>query len=139
MSTNLTDGDIEAILGILDGWPANRKLCWPALVETIRIHLGKSWSRQALDRHARIKDAFQLRKGGLKKKPAQNRGGFALDLQKALETIEHLEAENARLKNENRGLLEQFARWAYNAHSKGVSESVLNQPLPRTGRVSTRT
>lgn len=138
MSVNLREEDVEAILSLLDGWPTGRRLTWPALVEVIRAHLGKSWSRQALDRHARIKDAYQLRKESLQKKPPQGRDGLPPELQRAQEAIERLEAENERLRDENRRLLEQFARWAYNAHAKGISEEVLNRALPNTGRASTR-
>jgi hypothetical protein len=37
--------------------------------------------------------------------------------QGALQLIARLEAENARLRVENERLLEQFACWAYNAHT----------------------
>lgn len=136
--SNLREEDIEAVLGLLDGWPTSRKLTWPALVEVIKAHLGKTWSRQALDRHPRIKDAFGLRKEALAGGAPINRGGLPPDLQRAQEAIDRLEAENERLRDENRRLMEQFARWSYNAHAKGVSERVLNQDLPQTGRVSTR-
>ena len=36
-----------------------------------------------------------------------------------MERIDRLKAENERLKNENNSLLEQSARWAYNAPIPG--------------------
>lgn len=138
MKLNLRPEDVEAVLGLLDGWPGSRKLTWPALVEVIQAHLGRTWSRQALDRHARIKDAYKLRKGSLRAAGPRTGGDLPPELQRAQEAIDRLEAEIARLKNENQRLQEQFIRWTYNAHAKGISEEVLNQPLPNTGRVSTR-
>jgi hypothetical protein len=46
------------------------------------------------------------------------------------------DAEIDRLKAENARLLEQFVRWAYNANNRGVSEEVLNRPLPAVNRDS---
>lgn len=43
-------------------------------------------------------------------------------------------AENARLESENQRLLEQFARWAYNAHTQGIPEEILNRALPKVHR-----
>lgn len=64
--------------------------------------------------------------------------GLPPDLRIAKEAIARLEAENSRLKMENDRLLEQFARWAYNAYSKGVPEEVLNRPLPPTEMPNSR-
>jgi len=46
------------------------------------------------------------------------------------------DAEIERLKAENARLLEQFVRWVYNANNRGVSEEVLNRPLPAVNRDS---
>lgn len=48
-----------------------------------------------------------------------------------------LEAETARLKDENNRLLVQFATWAFNAHTRGLDEVFLNRPLPRISRGQT--
>jgi len=52
----------------------------------------------------------------------------------ALELIARLESENNRLTAENQQLLGQFARWAYNAHSRGLSKDFLDRPLPGVNR-----
>ncbi len=64
-----------------------------------------------------IRDAFDNRKSALRNGTSRKQVK-SVELQKALERIERLDAENQRLKNENEALLSQFVRWAYNAHSK---------------------
>jgi len=46
-----------------------------------------------------------------------------------IQKVRRVEAENERLNFENEVLLAQFARWAYNAHSKGVTKEILDKPL----------
>lgn len=60
------------------------------------------------------------------------------ELQVALERIARLEGETARLKSENKNLLEQFVVWAYNASTRGLSHDFLSRPLPRVDRDQTR-
>ena len=61
-----------------------------------------------------------------------------MELQKAMERIDRLKAENERLKDENNSLLEQFARWAYNAHTRGLDEDFLNRALMPVDREKTK-
>lgn len=137
--TNLTDKNIEDICMILDGWVPAEKLTWDALVKAIEGRLDTSWSRQALDRHTRIKQAFNLRKKSLRKSPATACDDhLPVDLRKALECTNRLRNENERLTLENYGLLEQFRRWAYNAYCKGITLDVLNASLPQIDRGGTR-
>ena len=62
---------------------------------------------------------------------------FSPELQKALERIAHLEAENTRLASENERLLEQYVRWAYNAHTRGLDKEFVTRPLPSVNRGQT--
>lgn len=136
---NMTDEDVRAVCEILDGWPLDIKLTWEALTETLERRLNQSWSRQALDRHVRIKQAYKQRKKSLRiSAPSANEEHLPADLRKALESIRRLTSENERLTQENSRLMEQFVRWAYNASVKGLSEDVLNTPLPRIERGGTR-
>jgi len=57
-----------------------------------------------------------------------------LELQVALDRIARLEAENLRLAAENNALIEQFAVWGYNAHTRNLTEEFLNKPLPGVDR-----
>ena len=56
----------------------------------------------------------------------------------ALDRIAKLEVENRRLVSENNRLLEQFTRWAYNAHVRSLDKDYLSQPLPAVNRGQTK-
>jgi hypothetical protein len=130
---NLDDDAIAVIVGILDGWTG--KLSWEALIDAIERRTRVRYTRQALHRHARIRSAFSFRKKALA--GARQKVGPVADspeLAAALQRIERLQGENARLTAENHNLLEQFARWAYNAHSRGLDQNFLNRPLPPVDR-----
>ncbi len=133
---NLDSDAISRIVAILDGWSG--KLTWELLIDAIRRHLRADYTRQALHKHERIKQAFSLRKKAL----SDGRAGGVPDvdspeLQAALERIARLEGENARLGAENERFLEQFACWAYNAHTRGLDNTFLSRPLPSVNRDQT--
>lgn len=129
---NLTDADIEAIVRILDG--AGGRLTWAALIDRVERDLGCRYTRQALHKHARIQSAFAAQQraaadGEREKKPSE--------MQLLSDRIARLKSENERLEAENSQLLEQFARWAYNASIRNIDPEYLNRPLPpidRAGR-----
>jgi hypothetical protein len=133
---NLDGEAISRIVAILDGWSG--KLTWDLLIDAIRRHLRADYTRQALHKHERIKQAFSLRKKALSEGLA---GGVpevgSPELQAALERIARLEGENARLRAENERFLEQFACWAYNAHTRGLDNAFLSRPLPGVNRDQT--
>ena len=131
---NLTDANIKQIVEILDGWSG--KLSWNLLIDAIELRLFNRYSRQALFKHERIRNAYELRK----KNPSHNKEyneTKSPELKVALDRIARLEAENRRLESENEHLLEQFARWAYNAHTRGLDKAFLNQPLTTVNRGQT--
>lgn len=131
---NLTDTDIDAIVGILDGWTS--KLTWPLLLDAVAAKLHSSYTRQTLHAHERIRAAFALRKSkrdsGAGRKPAATP-----ELEAAMQKIERLEATVERLEMENGLLLQQFVTWAYNAHTRGLTKEFLNRPLPAVDRNAT--
>lgn len=130
---NLDDEDIARIVGILDGWSGS--LTWDALIDSIEKHLFVRYTRQALHKHVRIRDAFTLRKKTLSsEKPRSPKAASSPELELAWQRIDRLEAENKRLELENTRLLEQFVRWAYNANTRGLDANFLNQPLPPISR-----
>ena len=134
---NLTDADIERIVAILDGWSG--KLSWDLLIQAVARHLKSTYTRQALNSHQRIRDAFTLRKEKLSGVPAiERKKAESPELQAALERLARVEGENQRLKMENDRLLEKFATWAYNAHARGLTEDFLSQPLPKVSRAITK-
>lgn len=134
---NLGDEDVAKIVEILDGWTG--KLSWELFIDAIEKRLFARYTRQALHKHARIRDAFAHRKAELARsgdRPPKT--ASSPELQLALDRIERLTNENARLQAENTRLLEQFVRWAYNAHLRKLDEAFLNQPLPTVNRQQTR-
>lgn len=135
MARKITDKDVQKIVEIIDGWCG--KLTYDKLIDATQIPLRKRLTRQALFAHTRIRDAFDNRKKTLR---GSTTGKLvkSVELQKALERISRLESENNRLKNENEALLAQFVRWAYNAHSKGLSLEFLNMSLPDIDRRATK-
>lgn len=136
MARKLTDKDIQTIVGIIDGWQG--KLTYEKLIDATEIPLRQRFTRQALFGHVRIREAFDNRKNALRNGSA-GKQVKSVELQKALERIDRLEAENQRLKSESEALLSQFVRWAYNAHSKGLTPDFLNRALPDVDRRRTKT
>lgn len=135
---NLTGNVIAEIVHILDGWTT--KLTWDLFIVKIEQRLRVRYTRQALFKHERISSAFVMRKKALSK------GGGTLprtsgntEHEKTLERLGQLKSENERLEAENNSLLEQFARWAYNASMRGLSQDFLNQALPTVDRQQTKT
>lgn len=129
---NLDDASIKQIVEILDGW--TEKLTWELLIDAIELRMHNRYTRQTLHKHERIKNAFELRKAALADGDGEVRIVRSPELQKALERIARLETENKRLESENQQLLEQFARWAYNAHTRGLDANFLNKSLPPVNR-----
>lgn len=135
---NLTDDAIDSIVRLLDNWGDGR-LTWDLLIGQIHKQLRVRYTRQTLDRHARISQAFQARKKDI--------SGQSPKATPEQERIKSLEAENARLKRENHNLLEQFYRWLYNVTSinhnhweedwrlhRDAIRVALGKPLPPPGR-----
>ncbi len=133
---NLRDNDVALIVSIIDGWGGN--LTWDALIADIELRLHSRYTRQALHKHVRIRDAFAFRKKGAMTREEVKRPRGSIELRKAMERIARLEAENARLEAENNNLLSQFARWAYNASIRGLDATYLGQALPPIDRDRTR-
>lgn len=135
-SKNLGDAEIKQIVEILDGWSG--KLTWDLLIDTIELRMFNRYTRQALYKHERIRHAVELRKSNLSGEEKDVRRVASPQLQVALDRIARLEAENRRLESENNQLLEQFARWAYNAHTRGLDHNFLNRALPPVNRGQTK-
>lgn len=135
-SPNLDDATIERIVQILDGWSG--KLSWKLFIEAITLQLHLSYARQTLNNHERIRSGFVARKKELTGKERKSINFESPELQLATQRIQHLEVEIARLTRENNTLLEQFARWAYNASTRQLDLDFLNKPLPLINRDKTR-
>ncbi|GLK91777.1 hypothetical protein GCM10017655_48410 [Pseudomonas turukhanskensis] len=135
-NSNLDDAMVIRIVQLLDGWP-NERLSWKAFIEKIELATRKRYTRQALHNHARIRDAFALKKTVLRSCIKPQIPSPTPDQERIL----RLEAEVNRLKMENNNLLEQFHRWVYNGHLYSLGEnmrSIMNSPLPSNFRDPSR-
>lgn len=128
---NINDKVAATIVEVLDGWSG--RLTWEALVEAVERREGLRYTRQTLHRHERIRLAYTVRKKALSVQESTHESASP-ELQVALERIARLESENRRLEAENNALLEQFARWAYNAQTRNLTKEFLNNPLPAVDR-----
>ncbi len=138
---NLSDLDIKEIVDILDGWEG--KLSWDLLVESINKRLNQRYTRQALNNHSRIADAFKLRKRSLSAQPIRQRLPIAAakivdqEIDVILQHNHYLEAKVQRLEAENNRIQQRHVRWAYNAALRGLNMHFLDRPLPVIDRQQT--
>lgn len=131
MSVRLNDESIDKIVLVLDGWSGT--FTWDLFADAIAVRLGVRYSRQALERHVRIKKGFQLTKKRLREAKPAIRSGI-VEVEKLQEQLDRLKAKATRLEAENSSLLDQFRRWAYNASIAGFTQEKLNTPLPEVDR-----
>lgn len=134
MAKHLKQSDIDAIVDIIRGWPSN-KLTWDGICESSAQVIGKTPTRQTLDAHVAIKDAYAARKSGLK--VHEPRTAMPSSLAVAAQRIARLQTENNELRMKNDALLEQFVKWQYNAYKHGLKEHQLNAELPYIDRERT--
>lgn len=134
MAKHLKQADIDAIVDIIRGWP-NDKMSWEGICEASAKIIGKSPTRQTLNAHAAIKGAYTAKKNGLKVHGP--RMAMPSSLAVAAQRIARLQTENDELKMRNDELLEQFAKWQYNAYKLDIKERQLNAELPRIDRERT--
>jgi hypothetical protein len=130
MAKHLSDEDIKKIVEHLDEWELSTKITWEKLCESLDENLGISHSRQTLQKHARIKDAFDDLKKYIRGKRPVGKKVLPSSLAAAGKQIETLKRKNERLERENVNLLQQFQVWQYNAHIHGMKQEQLSRPLP---------
>lgn len=133
-SSNLTDQDIERILGVLDGWSG--KLTWTLLIDEIEKRLKEHYTRQTLASYNRIQSTYTLVKERLKDEDAEKLNATPQSMAVLIQQNKRLEAEVARLHHENNALLTQFVTWSRNAYMRGLTIYDLNKTLPLPPRNS---
>lgn len=134
MAKHLKQADIEAIVDIIRGW-STEKLTWEGICVSAAEVIGKTPTRQTLNAHAAIKDAYAAKKGGLKVHAP--RTAMPSSLAVAAQRIARLQTEIDEYRARNDALLEQFVKWQYNAYKHGLKEHQLNAELPRIDRERT--
>lgn len=134
MARHLTQADIDAIVDIIRGWQTE-KLTWDGICDAAAKVLSKNPTRQTLNAHAAIKDAYTAKKSGVKVHGP--RTAMPSSLAVAAQRIARLQTENDELRMKNDALLEQFVKWQYNAYKHGLKEQQLNADLPRIDRERT--
>lgn len=134
MAKHLKQADIDAIVDIIRGWP-NGKISWEEICEAAANIVGRTPTRQTLNAHAKIKDAYAAKKSGLKVHGP--RTVMPSSLAVAAQRIARLQAENDELRMMNELLMERFAKWEYNAYKNGVFLQHLEEDLPPIDRERT--
>lgn len=127
----LTDREVEQIVGLLTSWRGD--LSWELLLERVGSMLGRTFTRQGLNKQENILTAFQNAKVRLRATPPDP-SGLSPELAMAQARIDSMVAELAVMKAERDRLNEKFATWLYNARSRGITAVDLNRPLPQVDR-----
>lgn len=134
MAKHLCPTDIDAIIDIINDWPAE-KLTWQDICKVAATVIGNTPTRQTLNAHAPIKEAYEAKKSGLK--AHGSRTAMPSSLAMAALRVARLQTENDALKSKNDALLEQFVKWQYNVYKHGVKGHQMNADLPRIDRERT--
>ena len=134
MAKHLSNTDVEAIINIIDGWSI-KKITWDEICEACIGVVGKKPTRQSLNAHDDIKNAYIAKKKGLQVQGV--REPLPANLKSAADRIKNMESKINRLKKQNDQLLQQFIVWQYNAYKYGLEERQLNEPMPRIDRERT--
>lgn len=135
-SPRLTNERIEIALKLLDGWTG--KLTWSRYLALLELDLGHKYTKAALLRHTRFKNAWDKRRWDENPDRNTEKSYGNHGLQTALEKIEKLKATIKRLENENNLLTEKFVVWSTNATNKGLTIEDLNRPIPTNARKNFR-
>jgi hypothetical protein len=119
---------------MLAGWKG--RLSWELVVQRVQAMLGRTFTRQGLDKNEIISIAFGQAKDRRRKRSKKEveESDRPPELAVAERRVEMLRGEIAVLKAEQERFLEKFATWLYNARSRGVSEFDLNRQLPDVDR-----
>ncbi|NNB27664.1 hypothetical protein [Pseudomonas fragi] len=131
MAKHLTKADILAILDTINGWK-KPPITWDAICDAVQPIVGKRPTRQSLSSYALVKVAYKKKAETLSLEYIPRPSPSSLSVSQA--RIEKLEAELGVMAARNQALLEKFVVWQYNASKHGISESMLNERLPRIDR-----
>lgn len=134
MAKHLKPNDVDSIVDIIRGWP-DEKLTWEGICDSASKIFGGKPTRQTLNAHAPIKQAYTAKKSGLQVHGP--RTAMPSSLAVAAQRIARQQCVIDELTATNAALLEQFVQWQYNAYKYGLKEHQLNEQLPRIDRERT--
>jgi hypothetical protein len=134
MAKHLTKLDVSAVINIIQGWD-NDRLTWEGICQAASKIVGKKPTRQSLNSNLLIKQAYELKKSGIKINGARIPSPSSLKI--AAARICKQQNEIQSLKAINSALLEQFVKWQYNSYKFGLKEHQLNEQMPRIDRERT--
>jgi hypothetical protein len=123
---HISERDVAIICRVI--LDARRPLKWDEIVSHVSDELGHTWTRQALERHSAIKEAYRTRRAD----KSSNVVDPAVTV--LMNKIAVLQQENERLEKLVKTFQEMFVRYQYNAHSENISPDVLDKPLPTVVR-----
>lgn len=124
--------DVAAIVKMIRSWP-REKTGWRDLCTACKPLLGYIPTRQGLNGHQSIKDAFQAKKAAIRSKvPA--RKPLPSSLAVASDRISRLNEIVTSLQEENDRLRERLVIWQYNSFKRGLTQAQLEEPLPVINR-----
>jgi hypothetical protein len=133
-SPNVTPEIIDCAIFMINGW--NGRLTWPALIKAIQEAKGIEYARQTLHNNGSIRSAYlayqERRRPHAPKASSSLRSDEGSESERA--QVARLNQRIAQLTKERDLLLERFARWAYNASSRGLTADLLDAPLPQIDR-----
>lgn len=120
--------DVVAIVEMIRGW-SKEKIGWDDLCTACRPLLGYVPTRQGLNGHQSIKDAFQAKKAVIRNKvPA--RKPLPSSLAVASDRISRLNESVTALQEENDRLRDRLVIWQYNAFKRGLTRAQLEESMP---------
>lgn len=125
----MTAERVERITAMIRAWEG--RLTWDALCEAVERETKAGYTRQALNRYVEIKAAYSAYNDN----PTPGDGKH---LSASSRKILKLERRVAELEAVRSLLLEKFARWAFNASTRGLDEDFLDRPLSPINRAGNR-
>ncbi len=134
MAKHLRPADISAIVELIRGWPGT-KFTWRLLCDAVAPLIHATTTRQTLNSHLEIKNAFAARKKGLKIHGPRTAmpSSLAVAGQRIVRLQNRVEEQNGVISR----FSEVLTKWQYNAYKYGMSEKQLNEELPRIDRERT--
>lgn len=127
----LTENQIKHVAALIKAWPQSAPPTWNDVVALVEQELRHRWTRQALQAHSAIKQAYDDQKVAHR---AQRNTGKKPVVRPPHEivlaqTIERLKKENAELRETLRHYDELLIRHVANAIRYGITHEQLEQPL----------